>query len=90
MNYEIYSAVAFTEDKNQKEFKETLNKIDCFDKFKSANEAKDYLFNTYGIVGNVNKYTAWRDCFLTTENKEKFLLVKIESQSETKLYYYNK
>lgn len=90
MNYEYYSALAFVEEKNKKTFEDTLSQLECFDKFKTPDEVKDFLYNKYGIIGNVNKFTAWRDCFLSTENSDKFLLVKIECQNEMRLFYYNK
>ena len=90
MNYDYYAMVADSEKKNINAYYKVMDDVDCFDNFKSPEEVKEYLKNTYGIEGNVNNFTAWNNCFLSTEDTDEFFLVKLDCYNESKLYYYNK
>ncbi len=90
MNYEIYSAIAQSENKNTEDTIHILAKVDNFDLYKTLPDVRKYLLEKYGIKGNVSKFTLWRNCFLSVTEFEKFLQIKLECNNEVKLYYYNK
>lgn len=90
MNYEIYSAIAQAKNKNNQEFDRILTEVDCFDEYPTLLEVKNYLLKKYGIKGNVDKFSLWRDCYLSVSECSKYLQIKLVCKNETKLYYYNK
>ena len=89
MNNYFYANLAHSANLNAQEDEKTLAVIDCFDDYRNAEEVKEYLFNEYGIEGNVNRYTAWRNCFISVKEANSQYLVKLECSDETRLYYYN-
>ena len=89
MNNYFYANLAHSANLNVQEDEQTLSAIDCFDEYKSAEKVKEYLLNKYGIVGNVNKYSVWRNCALTVSEDINQYVVKLECSDETRLYYYN-
>lgn len=90
MNYEIYSAIAQATNKNNSELSSILTEVDCFDEYPTLLEVKNYLLKKYGIKGNVDKFSLWRDCYLSVSECRKYLQIKFVCKNETKLYYYNK
>ena len=89
MNNYFYANLAHSANLNALEDEQTLSAIDCFEDYRKAEDVKEFLFNEYGIVGSVNKYSVWRNCALTVKEHDNQYIVKLECSDETRLYYYN-
>ena len=89
MNNYFYANLAHSANLNALEDEQTLSAIDCFEDYRKAEDVKEFLFNEYGIVGSVNKYSVWRNCALTVKENDNQYIVKLECSDETRLYYYN-
>ncbi len=88
--YYAYSALSMADAKDSKDFDDLIHKAENIRNLVSADSAKSYIKENWGLEGNANAYFLAPDCFLNIKDSKKLYYVNFILKNENISYYFNK
>lgn len=92
--YTTYSILSFNENKKSTEQEDIFSLIENFSKFKTKEQAKDFLRKTYQIKESIQQFALGTNCYLDIIENSKKYSVRIfytkNEENECVIYNYKK
>ncbi len=88
--YNLYAEQSLTNKKEQQQYTDIMVLIQKFEEISSAEDAKNYIKQTWDIEIPADKKRISDNCSLTVKENDNRLHINFVSKQENINYYYNK
>ena len=88
--YRLYSVLSTTKGKNRSDVMKIFDKLTQFNNYHDSAKVKQFLEETYGVVGDVKRLAIDTNCFLTTTDEDDYFIVELDFMNKNIVHCYRK